>query len=64
MAEVLIAIAAIAGFVVLLTIDVHGKARAFERGMDPQLPREAVTNVELPAPHFNDVDPERRRRDV
>jgi hypothetical protein len=63
MAEVFVALAAVAGFVVLLTIDVYGKARAFEHGRDPKPPPEAVTSVELPPPHFNDVDPERGRRD-
>ena len=64
MAEVFIAIAAIAVFLVLLTLDVHGKARAFEHGTDPTRPPEAVTNVELPPPRFHEREPESRRRDV
>jgi hypothetical protein len=60
-AEVLIAIAVLAAFVVFLTIDVHGKARAFEHGTDPTPPPEAATSVELPSPRFNDGDPEWRR---
>jgi hypothetical protein len=55
-AEVLIAIVAVVGLVVFLTIDVHGKARAFEKGTDPA-PTTVATNVELPT----GVDPDGRR---
>lgn len=56
MAEtLLIAVALLAGFVVVFVLDAHGKARAFEHGqIDPHRPPEAVTNVELPPPRFND----------
>ncbi len=56
MAEVLIAIAVLAGLVVYLTIEIQGKARAFENGTDPA-PTAAATNVELP----DGVDPDGRR---
>ena len=56
MAEVLIVIAVLAGLVVYLTIEIHGKARAFEDGTDPA-PTVAATNVELP----DGVDPDGRR---
>ena len=63
MAEVFIAVAAIAVFVALLTFDVYGKARAFERGTDPKRPPETVTSVELPPPRYHDRGFERGRKD-
>jgi hypothetical protein len=61
MAEtLLIAVLLFAGLVVVLLMDAHGKARAYEHGVDPNdhRPPEAVTNVELPPPHFNERDPD------
>jgi hypothetical protein len=63
MAEtLLIAVLFFAGVVIVLLMDAHGKARAYEHGVDPNAHRspEAVTNVELPPPHFNDRDPNKR----
>jgi hypothetical protein len=63
MAEtLLVAVVILAGFAVVLLMDAHGKARAYEHGVDPNARRrpEAVTNVELPPPHFNDRDPDQR----
>jgi hypothetical protein len=60
MAEtLLIAVLFFAGVVIVLLMDAHGKARAYEHGVDPNArrPPEAVTNVELPPPHFNDRHP-------
>ena len=61
MAEtLLVAVLILAGFAIVLLMDVRGKARAYEHGVDPTARRrhEAVTNVELPPPHFNDRDPD------
>lgn len=64
MAEALFtAVVLVAGFVVMFVLDAHGKARAFEHGqIDPasHRPPEAVTNVELPPPHFNERDHQKR----
>ena len=63
MAEtLLIAVLFFAGAVIVLVMDAHGKARAYEHGVDPDGRRspEATTNVELPSPHFNERDPEQR----
>jgi hypothetical protein len=57
MAEILlIAVVFFTGFVIVLLMDAHGKARAYEHGVDPSAHRspEAVTSVELPPPHFNE----------
>ena len=61
MAEtLLIAVLFFAGVVIVLLMDAHGKARAYEHGVDPNAHRspDAVTNVELPPPHFNERDPD------
>ena len=65
MAEtLLIAVLVLAGFAIVLLTDAHGKARAYERGGDPSRRRpRAVTNVELPPPHFNDRDTHQRGSD-
>ena len=63
MAEtLLVAVLCFAGFVLVLLKDAHGKARAYEHGVDPSARRspEAVTNVELPPPHFNERHPDQR----
>ena len=63
MAEtLLVAVLFLAGFVIVLLMDAHGKARAYEHGVDPNAHRspEAVTSVELPPPHFNEQDPNKR----
>jgi hypothetical protein len=63
MAEtLLIAVVVLAGFVIVLLMDAHGKARAYEQGVDPTEHRspEAVTSVDLPPPHFNRRDPDQR----
>lgn len=62
----LAAVLILAGFAIVLLMDAHGKARAFEQGADPNARRspEAVTSLELPAPHFNDRDPGRRGSDA
>ena len=63
MAEtLLIAALVFAAFVIVLSMDAHGKARAYEQGVDPNAhrPPEAVTSVELPPPHFNDRHPDQR----
>jgi hypothetical protein len=60
MAEtLLIGVLFFAGVVIVLVMDAHGKARAYEHGVDPNAHRspEAVTNVELPPPHFNERTP-------
>ena len=60
MAEaLLVAVLVVVGCVIVLLMDAHGKARAYEHGVDPNARRspEAVTNVELPPPHFNERDP-------
>ena len=65
MAEaLLVAVLVLAGCVIVLLMDAHGKARAYEHGVDPNARRspEAVTNVELPPPHFNERDPGREVR--
>ena len=63
MAEtLLIAVLFVAGIVIVLLMDAHGKARAYGHGVDPNARRspEAVTNVELPPPHFNERHPDQR----
>jgi hypothetical protein len=63
MAEtLLVAVLFGAGFVIALVMGAHGKARAYEHGVDPSARRspEAVTNVELPPPHFNERHPDHR----
>jgi len=63
MAEtLLIAVLFFAGVVIVFLMDAHGKARAYEHGVDPNAHRspEAVTNVELPPPHFNERHPDQR----
>jgi len=64
----LIAVVVFAGFVILFAMDAHGKARAFDQGEvdEPaaRRPPEAVTNVELPTPRFNQRDPDYRRREA
>ena len=63
MAEtLLVAVLFCAGVVIVLITGVHGKARAYEHGVDPNAHRspEAVTNVELPPPHFNERHPDQR----
>jgi hypothetical protein len=63
MAEtLLIAVLFFAGVVIVLVMDAHGKARAYEHGVDPNARRspEAVTSVELPSPHFNERHPDQR----
>jgi hypothetical protein len=63
MAEtLLIAVLFCAGVVIVLLMDAHGKARAYEHGVDPNAHRspEAVTSVELPPPHFNERDTNHR----
>jgi hypothetical protein len=63
MAEtLLIAVLFLAGFLIVLLMDAHGKSRAYEHGVDPNAhrPPEAATNVELPPPHFNERDPDQR----
>lgn len=65
MAEtLLLAAVVVAGFVVMVVLDVHGKARAFGHGdSEPAVrPPEAVTSVEHPPPHFDQRDPHTRRR--
>ena len=66
MAEtLLIVVVLLTSFVVLIVVDVHGKARAFRHGeadQPPRRPPEAVTGVELPPPHFNERDMHQRRR--
>jgi hypothetical protein len=67
MAEtLLIAVVVVAACVIVLLMDAHGKSRAYEHGVDPTVHRspEAVTNVELPPPHFNDRDPDQRGRNA
>ena len=64
MAEsLLIGVAAVAGLVVVVAMNLHGKARAFEdaeiRGRERS--PETATSVELPTPHFNRRDPTNRR---
>ena len=57
MAEtLLLAVLFVAGAVIVLLMDAHGKARGYKHGVDPNARRspEAVTNVELPPPHFNE----------
>ena len=63
MAEtLLVAVIFFAGVVIVLLMGAHGKARAYEHGVDPNAHRspEAVTNVELPPPHFNERHPDHR----
>ena len=62
----LIALLALAGLTIVGLLNAHGKARAYEHGMDPNARRspEAATSVELPPPHFNDRDPEHRGSNV
>jgi hypothetical protein len=63
MAEVLLfTVLFCAGVVIVLLMGLHGKARAYEHGVDPSAHRspEAVTNVELPPPHFNERHPDQR----
>jgi hypothetical protein len=63
MAETLLVVVLfLAGFAIVLLMDAHGKARGYKHGVDPNAHRspEAVTNVELPPPHFNDRDPNKR----
>jgi hypothetical protein len=58
----LIAVLFCAGIVIVLVMGVHGKARAYEHGVDPNARRSpgAMTNVELPPPHFNHRHPDQR----
>ena len=66
MAEtLLIGVVVLAGFTIVGLLNAHGKARAFEHGVDPNARRspEAATRVELPPPHFNDREPEQRGSD-
>jgi hypothetical protein len=67
MAEaLLVGVLLFAGFAIVLAMDAHGKARAFEHGeFDPTSHRspEAVTSVDLPPPHFNERDPDREESD-
>ena len=60
-AELLIVVIAVAGLVFVLAMNLHGKARAFE-GAEIRGPRHPgeQSPVELPAPHFNTRDPDRR----
>jgi hypothetical protein len=63
MAEtLLVAVILFAGVVIVLMMGAHGKARAYEHGVDPSAHRspEAVTSVELPPPHFNERHPDQR----
>jgi len=63
MAEaLLIGVLFVVGVVIVLSMDAHGKARAYEHGVDPNARRspEAVTSVELPPPHFNERHPHQR----
>jgi hypothetical protein len=63
-AALLTVVLLVAGFVVVFAMDAHGKARAFEHGeIDPaaRRPPEAVTSVDLPPPHFNQRNHQRRR---
>ena len=61
--SLLIAVAAVAGLVVMVAMNLHGKARAFESAeiRGPERRPEAVTDVELPSPQFNRRDPNNRR---
>jgi hypothetical protein len=66
MAEtLLIAVLVFAGLAIVLLMDVHGKARAYEQGADPGRHRspESVTSVELPSPHFNERATHKRESD-
>jgi hypothetical protein len=57
MAEaLLIAVLFCTGVVIVLLMNAHGKARAYEHGVDPGAHRspEAATSVELPPPHFHE----------
>jgi hypothetical protein len=64
MAEaLLIGVVVLAGFTIVGLMNAHGKARAYEHGVDPNARRSpdlAATRVELPPPHFNDREPEQR----
>jgi hypothetical protein len=56
----LVAVLVLAGCVIVLLMDAHGKARAYGHGVDHpggRRSRDAITNVELPPPHFNKRDP-------
>jgi len=63
-ATLLTAVLVFAGFVIVLLMDAHGKARVYEDGVDPNARRspQAVTNVELPPPHFNERHPHKGER--
>ena len=57
MAEtLLIAVLFFTGVVIVLLMNAHGKARAYEHGVDPNAHRspDAATSVELPPPHFHE----------
>jgi hypothetical protein len=63
MAEtLLIVVVFIAGIAIVGLMNAHGKARAYEQGVDPNARRspEAATSVELPPPHFNERGTEQR----
>ena len=61
--SLLIGIVALAGLVVVVAMNLHGKSRVFEDAdiHGPERPLETVTNVDLPAPQFNRRDPNHRR---
>lgn len=64
MAEsLLIGVVALAGLVVVVAMNLHGKARAFEDAEihGPERSLDAATNVDLPSPQFNRRDPTNRR---
>ena len=64
MAEsLLIGIAAVAGLILVVAVNVHGKARAFQSAdiQRPERRPETSTSVDLPTPQFNRREPRDRR---
>ena len=61
--SLLIGVVALAGLIVVVAMNLLGKARAFEdtENHGPERSLDAATNVDLPSPQFNRRDPTNRR---